>query len=212
MTPQLHSLESALPQTAALPGRPARRWVPVRTLRARHRRRILTHLLGLNEDDRLLRFRHHASDENIAQYVAHLNFERDDLFGVFNRRLELLALGHLACPDALDSDDGHAEAKAEVGLSVSRSARSLGLGTRLFTHAVACARQRGLRSLLILAARENLAMLQIARSAGASLTFAGGEVCAELHLPPNTTRTWLNTLLHQGAAEWDYRLKRYSLR
>lgn len=209
MTPQLHTLESALPQASALPGRPARRWVPVRTLGARHRRRILAHLLALGEEDRLLRFRHHASDDNIAQYVAHLNFDRDELFGVFNRRLELLALGHLACPDMLDSPE--TQAKAEVGLSVLRSARSLGLGTRLFAHAVARARSRGLRSLLILAARENLAMLKIARRAGASLTFAGGEVCAELHLPPHTARSWLATLLRHGVAEWDYRLKRHSL-
>ena len=214
MTPHLHSLESALPQTSALPGRPARRWIPVRTLHARHRQRILAHLLGLSEADRLLRFRHHASDDNIAQYVAHLNFERDDLFGVFNRRLELLALGHLACPDAGSNAqvDAGAETKAEVGLSVSQAARSLGLGTRLFAHAVSRARQRGLRSLLILAARENLAMLQIARRAGASLTFAGGEVCAELHLPAQTARSGLASWAQQRAAEWDYRLKHHSLR
>jgi hypothetical protein len=82
----------------------------------------------------------------------------------------------------------------------------------LFTHAVARARQRGLRTLLILAARENLAMLQIARRAGASLTFAGGEVCAELHLPAHTARSWLATWAQQRAAEWDYRFKHHSLR
>lgn len=193
---------------STLSGRPAHRWVPVRTLRERHRPRILAHLLGLSEADRLLRFRHHASDANISQYVAQLNFERDELFGVFDRRLQLLALGHLACPDSLQQDD----ASAELGLSVSRAARSSGLGTRLFAHAVSRSRQRGLRSLVIMAARENLAMLQIARRAGASLTFSGGEVSAQLHLPPKTTRSWLATLVQQRAAEWDYRFKHHSLR
>jgi GNAT superfamily N-acetyltransferase len=193
-----------------MPGRPAKRWIPVRRLRARHRERILAHLLDLNDADRLLRFRQLASDDNIKHYVGQLNFERDELFGVFNRRLELLALGHLACPPAGDTTD--AQDKAEVGLSVSARARSLGLGTRLFAHAVARARQRGLRSLVILAARENLAMLQIARHAGASLTFAGGEVCAELHLPAHTARSRLSTWVQQRAAEWDYRFKHHSLR
>jgi ribosomal protein S18 acetylase RimI-like enzyme len=213
MTNTLHTLNLASLPPSPLHGRPARRWVPVRTLRERHRARILAHLLGLSDADRLLRFRHHASDANIAQYLAQLNFDRDELFGVFNRRLQLLALGHLACPGGqptLHTDED--QASAELGLSVCRTARSLGLGTRLFAHAVSRSRQRGLRSLVILAARENLAMLQIARRAGASLTFAGGEVSAQLHLPAQTTGSWLATLMQQRAAEWDYRFKHHSLR
>lgn len=63
---------------------------------ARHKPRILKHLLALKPEDRYLRFGYPATDEQIARYVTGLNFERDEIFGVFNRRLELVAMAHLA--------------------------------------------------------------------------------------------------------------------
>jgi hypothetical protein len=54
------------------------------------------HLLALPPPDRYLRFGYAASDEQIGRYVDQLNFERDELFGIFNRKLELIAMAHLA--------------------------------------------------------------------------------------------------------------------
>jgi hypothetical protein len=71
-------------------------WVPIRSLAPRHRPRIATHLLQLDEHDRYLRFGYPASDEQIVKYVDALDFERDELFGIFNRRLDLIAMAHLA--------------------------------------------------------------------------------------------------------------------
>ena len=80
------------------PSRPpaAFRWVPIRSLSARHRARILAHLLRLKETDRYLRFGHVATDSQVSQYVDKLDFERDEIFGVFNRRLQIIAMVHLA--------------------------------------------------------------------------------------------------------------------
>jgi hypothetical protein len=36
--------------------------------------------------DRYLRFGYPANDEQIRRYVDQLNFDRDELFGIFNRR------------------------------------------------------------------------------------------------------------------------------
>ena len=72
------------------------RWIPVRSLGPRHRPRIERHLLGLDTQDRYWRFGYNAGDERIRLYVRDLDFERDELFGVFNRRLEIVALAHLA--------------------------------------------------------------------------------------------------------------------
>ena len=71
-------------------------WVPIRSLAPRHRDRITRHLLELPERDRYLRFGYMASDSQIAQYVQQLDFERDEVLGIFNRRLRLLAMAHLA--------------------------------------------------------------------------------------------------------------------
>ena len=72
------------------------RWCPIRALAPRHRARILTHLLALDEADRHLRFGYAASDSHVGRYVDQLDFERDEVYGVFNRRLELVAMARLA--------------------------------------------------------------------------------------------------------------------
>ena len=69
--------------------------VPIRSLGPGHRDRIARHLLALGKDDRYLRFGYPATDEQVLRYVQDLDFERDDIFGIYNRRLELIAMAHL---------------------------------------------------------------------------------------------------------------------
>ena len=54
-------------------------WVPIRDLHARHRPRILDHLLHLDERDRYLRFGFPATQHQMAQYVASIDFKRSYL-------------------------------------------------------------------------------------------------------------------------------------
>ena len=68
--------------------------VPVRSLGPRHRGRIAAHLLALSDADRYLRFGYPATDAQMSKYVDLLDFERDEVFGIFNRRLELIAVAH----------------------------------------------------------------------------------------------------------------------
>jgi GNAT superfamily N-acetyltransferase len=140
------------------------RWVPIRSLAARHRPRIEAHLKSLGTHDRYLRFGYPASDAQITNYVAGLDFDRDEVFGIFNRRLELIAMAHLA--NALPAPSG-VPAMAEFGVSVLSKARGRGFGARLFEHAMVHARNRGVDTLMIHALNENTAMLKIARNAGA---------------------------------------------
>ena len=71
-------------------------WVPVRSLSSRHRARVADHLQLLASEDRYLRFGYPATDAQIGLYVDSLDFERDEVFGIFNRRLQLIAMAHLA--------------------------------------------------------------------------------------------------------------------
>lgn len=188
------------------PGRPApRRWIPIRSLAERHRPRILAHLLALPEADRYLRFGYAASDAQIARYADLIDFEQDEVFGVFNRRLELVAMAHLAI---LSSSHGSRE--AEFGVSVLPAARGRGFGARLFDHAVLHARNRGVDTLLIHALSENKAMLRIARNAGATVERDGGESLARLRLPPDSLFSHLDAFVESSVAEVDYRLKAQS--
>ena len=178
-------------------------WIPIRSLSTRHRDRILAHLTALSEADRYLRFGYVAGDGQMARYVAGLNFERDEIFGVYNRKLDLIALAHLAYPAAGSLVPG----AAEFGGSVSAHARGRGYGARLFEHAMLHARNRGLDTLYIHALSENTAMLRIARKAGAHVERAGSETDAYLKLPHDTLASKVEQWVGESAAELDYRLK-----
>jgi len=182
-------------------------WIPIRSLAPRHRERIATHLLALPERDRYLRFGYAAGDVQIQRYVDGLDFERDEVFGVFNRKLVLIALAHLAYPRPGQSAGPSA---AEFGGSVLPGARGRGYGARLFEHAMLHARNRGLDTLFIHALSENTTMLHIARRAGAVVQRDGSESEAFLKLPHDTLASRMEQWVGVGAAELDYRLKQQS--
>lgn len=177
-------------------------WVPIRSLSPRHMPRIEQHLRGLPAQDRYLRFGYAATDEQIARYVQGLNFERDEIFGVFNRRLHMVAMAHLAY-----SVDPKWATCAEFGVSVSPHQRGKGLGTKLFEHAVVHARNQGVNMLFIHALSDNTAMLKIARQAGAVVQRDGSESEAYLALPRANLDSQLNGLMQEQMAELDYQLK-----
>ena len=70
--------------------------VPIRTLGEHHRERVKQHLLQLAPADRYLRFGYQANDAQVSHYAEQLNFARDEIFGIFNRELELVAMAHVA--------------------------------------------------------------------------------------------------------------------
>jgi len=176
--------------------------IPIRSLGPAHRERIATHLLALDAQDRYLRFGYSAGDDQVRRYVESLDFERDEIFGIYNRKLELIAMAHLAF-DA----SSQASRQAEFGVSVAAKARGRGYGARLFERAVIHARNEGVDLLFIQALSENTAMLKIARNAGAVLERSGGETEALLRLPPATLDSRLGELLDEQVALTDYRLK-----
>lgn len=197
-----------LRETGPGPARPAPPpWVPIRSLAPRHRPRILAHLVALPEPDRYLRFGQAVNDSQIAHYVDLIDFERDEVFGVFNRRLALVAMAHLAGL----GDTGRGRA-AEFGVSVLPGQRGRGLGGRLFERAVLHARNRHVDTLIIHALSENTPMLRIARAAGALVQRDGPESEAVLKLPPETLGSHLEALLARQAAEFDYGWKRQARR
>ena len=176
--------------------------VPIRSLTRDHLADIEQHLLALEPHDRYLRFGYAANDEQIQRYVAQLNFERDELFGIFNRKLQLIAMAHLAF-----SVDPQLTTCAEFGVSVSKAARGRGYGGRLFERAATKARNEGVSQLFIHALSENTAMLKIARNAGAVIERAGSESEAHLWLPPADFDSRVTELVDEQVALTDYHLK-----
>ncbi|MBL0090038.1 MAG: GNAT family N-acetyltransferase [Ideonella sp.] len=184
-------------------------WIPIRSLAPSHRPRILSHLQSLSGPDRYLRFGFQADDAQLTRYVDGLDFDRDEIFGVFNRRLELVALAHLAY--APSTDTGPTGNAAEFGVSVIGRVRGRGYGARLFEHAMLHARNRGYGTIYIHALSENTPMLRIARHAGATVHRDGPESEAYLKLPPETLASRMEQVIGQGAAAMDYGFKQQAL-
>ena len=176
--------------------------VPIRSIGTRHSERITAHLLSLSPHDRYLRFGYAANDEQIARYVTGLKFERDEIFGIYNRKLKLIAMAHLAY-----STDPQLKSCAEFGVSVLSTARGRGYGSRLFDRAVMHARNDGVDMMFIHALSENSVMLNIARKAGATIERDGSESEAYLLLPPADLDSRMTEMFDEQIAQTDYRLK-----
>ncbi|MBH1957133.1 GNAT family N-acetyltransferase [Polaromonas sp.] len=176
--------------------------VPIRSIGPSHIERIATHLLALSPQDRYLRFGYSANDEQIQRYVTGLNFERDEIFGIYNRKLELIAMAHLAF-----STDPELKNCAEFGVSVLAQARGRGYGARLFDRAAMHARNEGVAMMFIHALSENTAMLNIAHKAGATVERDGSETEAYLKLQPANLDSRMTEMLDEQIAQTDYRLK-----
>ena len=181
--------------------------VPIRSIGPSERERVAWHLLALTSQDRYLRFGYSATDEQIRRYANGLDFERDDIFGIYNRKLELIAMAHLAY--ALDPQRAFC---AEFGVSVLPHARGRGYGARLFDRAVMHARNQGVTTLFIHALTENTTMLGIARKAGATVVRDGSESEAHLALPPASLDSQVSELVEQKLADADYLVKSQSKR
>ena len=199
------ALDAGLGETLDAHAKTAPLMVPIRALDESHRGRIMTHLLALDGADRYLRFGYLATDEQIGRYVDSLNFERDEIFGVYNRKLELVAMAHLAfigkeAAECLDTC-------AEFGVSVHKDSGGLGLGSALFDRAAMHARNDGVHLMFIHALSENGAMINIARKAGATVEQLGSESEAYLRLGPATLDSRLTEIVQEQVAQLDYRLK-----
>lgn len=185
--------------------------VRVKELSERDRRRLLMHFLALSEDDRLLRFGTVLSDELITRYVQKLSFARDTLFGVYDSKLMLIGVGHLAFAprDALPAifDVTTKEQVAEFGLSVSDTARGMGVGTRLFERAAIHCRNADVDTLTMHCLASNQTMIRIARKAGMEIKRTHGEADAYLTLAPANPVTVIQEAVEEQVAQFDYTLK-----
>jgi RimJ/RimL family protein N-acetyltransferase len=188
-----------------------RRTVLVKQLEERDRRRMLKHFLALDKSDRLLRFGSHLPDELLIAYVQKIDFSNDTVYGVYNRVFKLVAVGHLAfAPKSKAPMGGAATSKdkvAEFGVSVSRSARGLGLGTKLFERAAIHCRNGDVDTLYMQCLSSNQTMMHIAKKAGMEIHRDYGEADAYLRLPPPNPASVLQEAIAEQFATIDYTLK-----
>ena len=164
--------------------------------------RIKQHLRSLAPQDRYMRFGYPASDDQIDVYVNNLDFDRDDIYGIFNADMELIAMAHLALPILGSNSD-----QAEFGVSVSEACRGRGYGGRLFERASIHAVNNQIKTIYIHALSENAPMLKIAKKHGAVLQREGSETEAYVQLGKPTIDTHLVELMSEQYAKTNYDIK-----
>jgi RimJ/RimL family protein N-acetyltransferase len=184
--------------------------VLVKQLEERDRRRMLNHFLALDNRDRLLRFGTVLPDELVTAYVEKIDFSRDTVYGVYNRVFKLVGVCHLAFApkEALPTPVHTTKDKvAEFGVSVSRSARGLGIGTKLFERAAIHCRNSDVDTLYMHCLSSNQTMMHIAKKAGMEIEREYGEADAYLRLLPPNPASVLQEAIEEQFATIDYTLK-----
>jgi RimJ/RimL family protein N-acetyltransferase len=193
---------------ASLAGTAERPAVLVKALGKRDRRRMLRHFLALDDDDRLLRFGTVLPDEQVHAYVEKIDFARDIVFGVMSRGFQLVGVGHLAfAPPAPGRAATDKQRVAEFGVSVSKSARGQGVGTRLFERAAIHCRNSDIDTLYMQCLSTNRTMMHIAKKAGMQIKREYGEADAYLHLPPPSPGSVMREAIEEQFAVIDYTVK-----
>jgi len=176
--------------------------VPISPLGQEHLPKILNHLLSLADRDRYLRFGYAATNDHIHRYVTSLNYERDEIYGIFNRDLDIIAMAHLALMKKPE-----VESSAEFGVSVLAHARGRGYGARLFERAVIHARNEKVYQMYIHALSENAPMIRIARKSGATIERDGAETEAFLRLPKRDLDSRVTEMVADQFAKTNYSIK-----
>jgi RimJ/RimL family protein N-acetyltransferase len=183
----------------------------VKQLEERDRRRMLKHFMALDDSDRLLRFGTVLPDELVGAYVNKINFARDTVYGVYNRVFKLLAVGHLAFAPkeqlSMASAVTTKDKVAEFGVSVSGTARGLGIGTKLFERAAIHCRNADVDTLYMHCLSSNQTMMHIAKKAGMEIQREYGEADAYLRLLPPSPGTVLQEAIEEQFATIDYTVK-----
>jgi len=204
---RLDRLKQALSAFAEASDKPM---ILVKELSPRARRHLLRHFLALEEKDRLLRFGSKLSDELVTRYVENIDFSRDTIFGVYDRKMRLLGVGHLAFAPREASPVSGATLKARVaefGVSVSASARGMGVGTKLFVRAAIRCRNADVDTLYMHCLSSNKVMMHIAKKAGMEIQRDYGEADAYLKLQPANPVTLFQEAMEEQAAMLDYIIK-----
>jgi GNAT superfamily N-acetyltransferase len=144
----------------------------------RHFQQLARHFLALGPVDRFLRFGWVMSDVEVVAYLECLFVSTDSVCAVVepNRNISgVLHLESMGCG-------------VNLGLSVSASARSVGIGTQLLQRAHLLAGARGLKTLFVRNLNVNLALQRLALRLGMNVACAPNARTASLEVPGTRDR------------------------
>lgn len=139
---------------------------------------IIAHLQRLDANDRYLRFFTVLNDEAIARYVNEMiDFKTQIGYGIYDTdKKTLIAFAHIT-----EDKNG----TAEVGISVDKALRGVGLAKNLMERILVHCKATGINTLFMSCLRENKIMQSMARKAGLHVVLDHDEAIAHLELDVN---------------------------
>lgn len=144
----------------------------VKALRASDRAEIARHFHALPAEDRRHIFGAPLAAADVERYVRRIDFEREQVFGIYENDLMLEGVAHL-----MSDRETHS---AQLGLSVLPLSRGAGYGYALLVCAGLQAQRQDCRRLFVHELMQNRVMLHLARKAGMMLVLP--ESGCEAHL------------------------------
>lgn len=153
----------------------------ITTLQDLDKRAILDHLLRLDTEDRYMRFFAAVNDDVLTLYVKDkMSLEESKAFGIYdpNDRDKLIAFAHLTGEEKIAYG-----CRAELGISIDKNFRNMGLASRLLDRVLTHCRAHGVNTLFMSCLRQNVTMQRLAKRAGLRLVLDHQEALAELNLP-----------------------------
>lgn len=130
-----------------------------------HYTAICDHIISLNRDDRYLRFGYPATDERIRAYVDSTQNSEKSIWFCVEVDGCLVGTLHVA----------FGSSSAEFGLTVSSSARNMGIGKLMFANAYFLILERGIKQIHLYCLSQNKAIQKLARSFGLQVITCGSD-------------------------------------
>lgn len=135
-------------------------------LNINHTKDIYLHLISLEDEDKYNRFCGHMTNSAIENYVNHINYQEDGLFGVFNEQLELVGFSHVATSAYQD------KTHAEFAFSVLAKEQGKGLGNVLMKKAVLFSKSKGIKEIQMNCLATNQKSQHLAKKHGLKIHLA----------------------------------------
>jgi len=137
-------------------------------LRDRHGAQIIQHIIGLDQDDRYLRFGYNCSDTQVADYVANSitssDTQQNFWYGIFDDEL-LIATIHIAVSGVSDL--------AEFAFTTDTNYRGQKLGQLLFARGYQLVTEFQITRVYMCMLSKNKPMIHIAKKFGMSVMTQG---------------------------------------
>lgn len=157
------------------------------------------HLKALDAESKTLRFGYPVTDYVIDQLCDQIEEDHSNhvLFAIENRKLEFIAIGHIAVEQGM-----------ELAFSVLKKHQGKGFGNLLMRRCIQYCRTHGILKGCMVCLSSNATIRHLCKKYGISLENDQGETLASIELSPASMDTYISEAIDDNLSALDYITKR----